>query len=88
MKYCVELTALCRQQCIKLEYPATSFKFSCSRDKCNDVLCELVSPEGKAVGKPLHKYIPGYKHKSQVKELRFTMNDFSTRPIKIEIEAK
>ncbi len=60
-------------------------KIEVSRDNCKDVLLEVIDAEGKAKGKPLQKWLPEIKQKG-IARLRFMMNDFSTKPIKIKID--
>ena len=60
-------------------------KIKVSREKCNDVLVEVVDEAGNALSKPLHKIIPELKPKKAVAKMRFIMNNFSTSPIEIKL---
>ncbi len=52
-----------------------------------DVLTEVINSEGEARGKPLQKWLPQIPAKN-IAQIRFTMNDFSSKPIKIKLEFK
>lgn len=79
----VNLDTKNRQKTIEVPGNTKKIILKVSRDKCNDVLLELVSTEGKATSKPLNKYLPEIRLKEPIDNLRFTMNNFSTRPIQI-----
>ncbi|MBS2099446.1 hypothetical protein [Carboxylicivirga linearis] len=82
-----ELNVQNRIKEVTLPDGTSKVKIGVSRSNCKDVLLEVIDQEGKAKGKPLEKWLPEIKSKS-MKGLRFMMNDFSTKPIKITIDFK
>ncbi|MCG8701124.1 MAG: hypothetical protein MI922_23930 [Bacteroidales bacterium] len=84
----VNLDSKNRQKMMEVPGNTKKIILNVSRDKCNDVLLELVNAEGKATSKPLNKYLPEIKLKEPINNLRFTMNNFSTRPIQIVVGFK
>lgn len=88
MESTIEINAKSRTASVQIPDNTKTITFTVSREKCNDVLVEAVNKEGNAKGKPLNKYLPQFKTKGEVKELRFMMNDFSTKPITITIKTK
>lgn len=83
----IQLDAKQRIQTIEIPQGATTMIISVSRDNCKDILLEIVDSNGNATGKPLTKYIPSCKL-NKSKKLRFSMNNFSTKPITIELMLK
>ena len=82
-----ELNVQNRIKEVTLPAGTSKVQIAVSRSNCKDVLLEVIDQEGKAKGKPLEKWLPEIKSKS-LSGLRFMMNDFSTKPIKITIDFK
>ncbi len=83
----IELNVQNRVQVVDLLVDSKKVSIKVSRADCKDVLLEVIDSDGKAKGKPLNKCLPEITAKS-ISKLRFMMNDFSTRPIKITLEVK
>ncbi|WP_439183776.1 hypothetical protein [Carboxylicivirga taeanensis] len=83
----VHLSAANRNAYLELEVPARWVSIEVSRHNCKDVLLEVVDENGQSKGKPLEKCVPQIKA-SNIKGLRFMMNDFSTKPIEIQLTWK
>lgn len=81
----VALNAKNRIKTIMLPEETKSISLKISREKCSDVLLELIDKNNQAKGKPLNKHLPVIKQAKELKQLRFIMNDFSTKPITIEL---
>jgi len=81
------LTSKKRQETCNIPANTKKIKIETSREKCMDVLTEVINSEGEARGKPLQKWLPQIPAKN-IAQIRFTMNDFSSKPIKIKLEFK
>lgn len=82
-----ELNVQNRNKEVTLPDGTSKMKIGVSQSNCKDVLLEVIDQEGKAKGKPLEKWLPEIKSNSK-SGLRFMMNDFSTKPIKITLDFK
>ena len=80
----IEITAKQRTHSVTVPDDTKKMSIKVSRDNCKDVLLETIDKDGRAKGKPLTKYLPSCKM-NNIKQLRFTMNNFSTKPITVEI---
>lgn len=85
-KTAIEINLKNRIKTVQLPEGISTIAIKVSREKCNDILLELVDKNGKAKGKPLNKYLPMIKKINNIEQLRFMMNDFSTKPITVELE--
>jgi len=81
----VELSAQNRQQVILVPPGCEKMNVKVSREKCHDVLVVMIDHKGNVRSKPLHKVLPFIKDTHEQASLRFTMNNFSTKPISIEL---
>ena len=81
----INLTSQNRTSQATIPHGTKKITLTVSREKCSDVLLECVDLEGKAKGKPLNKYLPGFPTKGKIAQLRFIMNDFSVKPIEITL---
>ena len=79
----IELSKDKRVNELELLSAPKKIKIEVSREKCNDILLEMVDFTGMATCKPLHKVLPVIKVTRPIHKLRFIMNDFSTKPITI-----
>lgn len=85
-KYTVNLNIENRIVEISVDNKASKFELSVSRDNCKDILLEVVDIEGNKKGKPLQKWLPIVQNKQHnIQNLRFTMNDFSIKPIDVKL---
>ena len=82
----IELSKDIRLVEIELSLASKKIKLAATREKCNDVLVEMVDEDGMATSKPLHKILPEIKSKKPLIKIRFLMNDFSTKPITISVD--
>ena len=80
----IELNVQQRVKDVTFSEIVKKLKIGVSRDNCMDVLLEVIDIQGRAKGKPLQKWLPEIKQNG-IAGLRFMMNDFSTKPIKIKI---
>ncbi len=83
----IELNSKKRQEFVQIPEKTKRITIEVSREKCMDVLTEIIDEKGHAKGKPLQKWLPQIPGKN-VSQIRFTMNDFSTRPIEIQLQIK
>lgn len=83
----IQLNSKKRQELVHIPEKTKKITIKVSRDKCMDVLTEIINDKGHAKGKPLQKWLPQIQVKN-VSQIRFTMNDFSTKPIEIELHSK
>jgi len=81
----INLSAKERQASIIMENHPKTIALEASRENCKDILTEIFDEKGNAQCKPLQKILPQLKSKTPITQLRFTMNDFSTKPITIII---
>jgi len=84
----VELNSKKRTELLEVPSSTKRIELKVSREKCNDVLLEVIDTAGRAKGKPLNKHLPLIQAKGKISSLRFMMNDFSTKPISVEIDFK
>lgn len=75
-----------RHEILLVPQGMTVVKFTPSRTNCADVLVEMVTSAGHAKGNPLHKFRKPFNMGNEVKQIRFTMNNFSSAPISIKME--
>lgn len=81
----ITLTNKHRQEKIVLTKSFNKILLQVSREQCMDILLEVFNNKGQAQSKPLQKWVPIIK-KPNITTLRFTMNDYSNKPITIKID--